>query len=128
MSAPFISSWSVMATHSIQFVLRGLKQQQGRLYRRSCKLYAYVNLQVPYFSPCFNPKSTCWLLTGCEGCFKKLYSLKKLPANQRVVGLKEAKGGGENESSAFVFLQEIAAFAGRIQTEDNNHGYKNDGR
>ncbi len=37
----------------------------------------------------------------------------------------EAKGGEENELSAFVFLQEVAAFAGRIQTEDNNYRYKN---
>jgi len=54
-------------------------------------------------------------------------SVKKLPAHQAGSCLKEAQGGGEeNELSAFVFLQEVAAFAGGIQAEDKNHGYKND--
>ena len=36
--------------------------------------------------------------------------------------LKEAKGGGEDELSAFMFLQKVAAFAGRVYSEDKNHG------
>jgi hypothetical protein len=37
--------------------------------------------------------------------------------------LTEAKGGGEeDELSAFMFLQEVAAFAGRVYSEDKNHG------
>jgi hypothetical protein len=41
--------------------------------------------------------------------------------------LKRAASGEKEELRAFVFLQECAAFAGRVYTEDNDHRYKNDG-
>jgi hypothetical protein len=45
---------------------------------------------------------------------------------------RRGKGGGEedddddDELSAFVFLQKVAAFAGRVHSENNNHRHKND--
>jgi len=39
---------------------------------------------------------------------------------------QRGEGGEEDELSAFVFLQKVAAFAGRIYSENNNHKYKND--
>jgi len=50
---------------------------------------------------------------------------KNYPLTRRVAASKRQKGGEENELSAFMFLQEVAAFVGRIHTEDNNHRYKN---
>jgi hypothetical protein len=59
------------------------------------------------------------------GCVNKNY-----PLTRRVVCLKEAKRRRrrkkEKELSAFVFLQKVAAFAGRVHSENNNHRYKND--
>jgi hypothetical protein len=52
------------------------------------------------------------------------YVNKNYPLSRRVACLKEAKGGEENELSALVFLQEFAAFAVRVYTEDNNQRYK----
>ncbi len=54
------------------------------------------------------------------GCVNKNY-----PLIRRVAASKRLEGGEENELSVFVFLQEVAAFAGRVHTEDNNHRYKN---
>ena len=50
---------------------------------------------------------------------------KKLPANQAGSSPKRLGGGEENELSAFLFFQEVAAFAGRVNTEDYNHRHKN---
>ena len=50
---------------------------------------------------------------------------KKLPANQAGSSPKRLGGGEENELSVFVFLQKVAAFAGRVHTEDNKDRYKN---
>jgi hypothetical protein len=55
------------------------------------------------------------------GCVNKNY-----PLIGRVACLEEAKEEKKNELSAFVFLQKVAAFTGRVQTEYNNHRYKND--
>lgn len=53
---------------------------------------------------------------------------KNYPLIRRVAASKrQKKEEEENELSAFVFLQEVAAFAGRVHTEDDNHGQKNDG-
>ena len=60
------------------------------------------------------------VLRNCRGCVNK--------ATRLMAGscLKEAEGGEENELSAFVFFQKVAAFAGRVYTEDDHHRYKND--
>jgi hypothetical protein len=51
------------------------------------------------------------------GFVNKNYPPKAGSAPQR--GNKEEK----NELSAFMFLQKVAAFAGRVHTKDNNHRY-----
>jgi hypothetical protein len=39
---------------------------------------------------------------------------------------QRGEGGEEDELSAFVFLEEVAALADRVHSEDNNYRYKND--
>jgi hypothetical protein len=51
---------------------------------------------------------------------------KKLPANQAGSLPQRGEGGEEDELSAFVFLQKVAAFAARVYAEDNNYRHKND--
>ena len=53
---------------------------------------------------------------------------KNCPLIGRAVPAKrQAEGGEDDELDAIVFLQEFAALAARIHTEDDNHGQKNDG-
>ena len=51
---------------------------------------------------------------------------KKLPADWAGSLPQGGEGRGEeNELSAFIFLQEVAALVRRVQTEDNNDRHKN---